>query len=358
MKAFRGLLIALVVSIFLLPSSNASAATFSDVTNYKSEISYLVDRDILNGYKDGTFKPNNNMNRLNGVQVLLKAKGITDFTAPNPNFMDMNPTSYGYAEVAKAVQLGIISGKKNPDGSSYFDPKGQLTRGQMAKIIVETMDYSIDNSNSYRDLPKSNGFFGYVSTLAANRITEGYADLTFRASVPVSRQHFSVFVARMLNDKFKPAKKPVSYLMDPKMDYTRLVKDGNKTVTSKLHFIGYDKIIKADGWHVKEGSEEDTFYTWEDKNGLYLGYMDSYYHVYLEYPLYNGKKFSDGWFDTQTIVSVDRTVTTKAGTFYNVVEVVSPNGHKSYYAKNVGVIKAVNKDGKNVMELASITPRR
>ena len=60
-----------------------------------------------------------------------------------------------------------------------------------------------------------------ISTLAAERITGGYADGKYRPNNTVSRQHFAVFVARMLDEKFKPAtvNEDASYKMDKSKTY-------------------------------------------------------------------------------------------------------------------------------------------
>jgi len=108
-KKFGFFLIAILIGWSAAPYSNASASPFPDVDKYETEIGYLVDHDILNGYPNGTFKPKRELTRLQGIRVLLKAKGITDLTAPDPGMTDMTPTSHGYQEVAKAVQLDAIN---------------------------------------------------------------------------------------------------------------------------------------------------------------------------------------------------------------------------------------------------------
>ena len=117
----------------LMTLAKADAATFPDVKQYKEEIQYLTDRGIIQGYEDGMFRPEQALTRLEAVQTLLKAKEVTDLAAPNPNFTDMTPGMKGYEEVAKAVQLGIISGKTAKNGTKYFDPTGSIntrTNGQ------------------------------------------------------------------------------------------------------------------------------------------------------------------------------------------------------------------------------------
>ena len=356
-------LIAFIVAFFMFSPSDTSAASFPDVKQYKDEISYLADMGIISGFPDGTFGPSEKLTRLQGVRVLLKAKGITDYNAANPNFEDMKTNSNGYAEVAKAVQLGIISGKTGENGSKYFDPSGNLTRGQMAKIIVETKGYPIDKSHAFRDLPKSNGYYNYVSTLAAQGITEGYEDRTFKPNNTVTRQHFAVFVARMLDDNYKPKPRPTSYLMDKTMDYNWTYIDEGKTYLSTLRYIGpYVDSGQGIAWDLWKETDNvgnvGQFIVQEDKEALYQGFPESYFYVEFEYPVNVGNKYDD-WSSgkTYTIISVDRVVTTKAGTFHNVIEQRASNGVTYYYAPNIGLIKTVE-NGKTYAELVKLTPRR
>jgi len=354
MKKFGIFLMGFLIVFSTLSSLNVSAATFTDVKRYEAEIEYLTGKKILTGYPGGTFLPDKELTRLQGVRVLLKAKNVTNLDAPNPQLKDMPPGSHGYAEVAKAVQLGIISGKINNDGSKYFDPTGKLTRGQMAKIIVKAMGYKVDNSYSFRDVQASSGYYNDVSAFAAAGITEGYEDRTYKPNITVSRQHFAVFVARMLNDKFKPAPRATSYLMDKTKDYSWEYIDNGKAYLSTISYIGQESSENKvwDQWKETEKSGEvGYFLAREDKAGLYHGYRESYYNVELAYPLYNGASS-----DTYTVVSLTQVVSTKAGTFRNVVEVKTVDGWTYYYAPNIGHIKSVEK-GKVFSELLKLTQR-
>lgn len=199
-------ILALLLIFTIQPIQSVQAAKgFSDVTLYKDEITYLTDKNIITGYQDGTFKPERNLNRLQAVTMILREKGITDFTSPNPNFTDLKPGNYGYEIVAKAVELGFIGGKTAPDGSKYFDGNASLTRGQMSKILAEGYGLKKTKDVKFTDVPSSNGFKDYISTLATENITTGYADGSFKPAATLSRAHFAVFMARMLDDSFKPA---------------------------------------------------------------------------------------------------------------------------------------------------------
>lgn len=185
-----------------LLSAEFIALKFVDVNLYKEEIHYLASKEIIKGYPDGTFKPEKTINRMQAVQMILRAKGIDaeTVTAENPNFSDMKPGQYGYEEVAAAVQMGIISGKTDSrTGEKFFDPWGTLTRAQMAKTLVNA--YSLNSEgepNPFNDISFDFWAKDYITALYAAEITTGYPDGTFRPNQSISRQHFSVFLARYL----------------------------------------------------------------------------------------------------------------------------------------------------------------
>lgn len=198
------MLLSVLMVFGVFSKQEASASTFSDVKNYQGEIDYLVSQKIISGYPDGTFKPTKDLTRIHAVTMILREKGITDYSAPNPELTDIKPGDKNYGIVAKAVELGFISGKVAKDGSKYFDPQGTLTRSQMAKILVLGYSLPINSSYSFSDVSATNGSRDFVSTLASENITTGYLDGTFKPNGKISRQHFAVFMARLLNDEFKP----------------------------------------------------------------------------------------------------------------------------------------------------------
>jgi hypothetical protein len=180
-------------------TASASTPSFSDVTRFKEEINFLTGLGVIYGYSDGTFRPTESLKRIHAVQMILREKGITNFDdAPNPGFTDIQPGNPGYKEVAKAVQLGFISGKSASNGTNYFDANGKLTRGQMAKILTDAYGLNKDNGFTYKDVPSGHWAEEYISRLATSGVTQGYSDGTFKQGQELERQHFSAFMARLL----------------------------------------------------------------------------------------------------------------------------------------------------------------
>jgi competence ComEA-like helix-hairpin-helix protein len=201
MKKFSFIMFVSVFLFTILAPNVSAQGSFTDVNYYEKEINYLTDLEIINGYPNNTFKPTNSISRIQAVQMIIREMDVTLGNAPNPGFSDIGPGDYGYEVVAKAVELGIIKGKNN---GTYFDVWGELTRAQMAKILSEA--YNIEGSYAleFEDVPSDHWAHDYVEGLAANNITTGYADNTFKPFNKISRQHFAVFMARYLDDIFKP----------------------------------------------------------------------------------------------------------------------------------------------------------
>lgn len=372
MKKFSLWFAVIAISLNMTFTKTAEAVSFPDVVTNKEEINYLVNKKIITGYTDGTFGPANPLTRLQAVEMLLRAKGITDYTAPDPQMTDMQKGKYGYEIVSKAVQLGIISGKTNKDGSKYFDPANSLTRGQMAKILVEADGLTINKSFSFPDVPVSNDFHDYISTMAAERITGGYEDGTYKPAQTLSRTHFAVFVARMLDDKFKPenVNGVGSYLLDKNKVYTWEYNDEGDIFTSKIKTseLPFEGPANWNLWTEIGKEESGYFITMEDSMGLFettCHFIDgvvcdsnaeSKYDA-LRYPLYVGEswKTSNGGQHaiTNKVQSINRTIKTRAGTFNNVVEVTDSEGWTYYYARNVGIIKSLE-NGKVFAELIKL----
>lgn len=188
-----------------IPKPEPKPSVFKDVTRYQAEIEYLTSIGVIKGYEGGYFKPTDKIKRIQAVQMILREQGydMDETEVTNPGFADIKPGDYGFKEVALAVELGFISGKTNSKGQKVFDPYGALTRGQMSKILSLAYDLEGDYDGDFTDVPKGDGTYEYVRLLAANEITTGYEDGTFRPNVQLSREHFAVFMARLLDERFR-----------------------------------------------------------------------------------------------------------------------------------------------------------
>lgn len=366
-KILQTLLALLLLVTVALPFQQAEASSqFTDVTLYEKEINYLANRGIIKGYDDGTFKPEASIKRIQAVQMLLRAKGITDFTAPDPNFADLKKGDYGYAEVAKAVQLGFISGKVDPQtGEKYFNPWDTLTRGQMAKLLSLAYNLKGTTLSEFYDVPSTDSFYSYVNALAYNNITTGYSDNTFRPYQSISRQHFSVFLARTLEPSFRDsgANRTVTggLKLNTRKTYVYNYPNPTYSYTEKLNYTGTSS--GKDRWTGVDSDNVVTHYTYSETTSKFMFDVEDYdFSSTVPYPLTLNKM----WTDDSTLIpinykvtSMNKTVTTPAGTFKNAIEIKNDLGVYDYYVQGIGLVLETessidDKDVLRVQELQKI----
>lgn len=171
---------------------------FSDVPvthSYFKQINYLVDNKYISGYEDGTFKPNNEITRAHSALIISKVLGLDTTNVVDPKFKDIPTTHIYYKQIAAVQNAGIMSGKEG----NVFDPNGKLTRAQMAVIIANAFELSGKSSKQFSDVGSTHWAHPYVQALAANNITSGYTDGTFKPNTNIIRSHFGLFVYNALH---------------------------------------------------------------------------------------------------------------------------------------------------------------
>ncbi|MFA7686221.1 MAG: S-layer homology domain-containing protein, partial [Candidatus Gracilibacteria bacterium] len=128
---------ALAVMMMVLPVANAS---FSDVTesyDYHDAINYVEQKNLVQGYEDGTYKPNTQITRAAFTKILIGAKFTPSEIAacvPTKNFPDVASNEWYAPYVCMAKNEGIITGYQ--DGT--FRPKSNITFAEAAKIVANT----------------------------------------------------------------------------------------------------------------------------------------------------------------------------------------------------------------------------
>ncbi len=198
------------VIIVLLSTQNGYAqVTFTDVARdfwAKEEIEFLNGQDVISGFPDGEFRPSESITRTQAAAMLVRALNLNTENRPDPGFHDISAKFHAYDVVATVADEGLMSGS-----GGNFRPGETLSRGQMAVILKRAFDLSGEWDRQFRDIKSDHWAYSAIQALAANRITTGYAtDTTFRASLPTTRAQFSVFLARQLEETFKPDEFPIS----------------------------------------------------------------------------------------------------------------------------------------------------
>ncbi|MGE7943733.1 S-layer homology domain-containing protein [Lysinibacillus xylanilyticus] len=196
----------------------ASAAGFTDVANNSHEeaINALAEAGIINGYADGTFKPNQTINRGQVVKLLGRWLETEGFEAPadwdtKQYFNDLPVTAekelVKYAALAK--DAGVFAGS---NGNLNFTQTMQ--RQQMAVVLVRAINeiYEVDLVKEYKAAKFKSEISDLDKAFSAEQreaITAlEYAELTNAANLPgksfkpadsITRGQFASFLYRTIN---------------------------------------------------------------------------------------------------------------------------------------------------------------
>jgi N-acetylmuramoyl-L-alanine amidase len=191
-----------LVAVFIFAFSISGKGLAANITDIPSssatEINYLIDRDIISGYGDGTFRPLQNVTRAEAAIMLGKALGLNG-TKRATSFTDVGAGSTASGYIQSAADEGIIKGFSD----STYRPYDPITRGQMAYLLQKGFGLTAKSNVYFTDIAQSGTQYDAINMIATAGLTVGYEDGTFRPTNNVTRQESAVFVARGLNESFR-----------------------------------------------------------------------------------------------------------------------------------------------------------
>jgi hypothetical protein len=119
------------------------AKEFSDVKNtkFKEPVNILTTIGIIDGYSDGTYRPNNTVTRAEMAKLIIVSLGKEEASEALKNeakFSDVKKGSWAAGYINYAANQGIIKGY--PDGS--FKPSQTVTYAEAATMLLRTLNYT------------------------------------------------------------------------------------------------------------------------------------------------------------------------------------------------------------------------
>ena len=182
-----GLLALLVVPAMPAPAAASAPAgnppEFTDVhiTDwFYAPVMGLVDEGVIAGYADGTFRPYGFTTRAQFAKVVVLAEKLPITTTGGPHFVDV-PLGHPFYDVIETAYFnGLITGYA--DGT--FRPNANVTRGQLAKILVHACRWQpvVATAPHFLDVPPASPYFVEVETIYMKGLMNGYDDQMFRVN--------------------------------------------------------------------------------------------------------------------------------------------------------------------------------
>lgn len=150
-------------TIFLLMSLSAAAVSFPDVPkdhpNYNA-IEYLRDKGVIEGYPDGTFGPENKVNRAEAMKMITLAMNLNVGKDYPALFPDVDKDAWFFPYVMAAQSKGIVQGYH--DGE--FKPGRTVSLAECLKMLLESagIDAPSPTGNVFVDVQRNEWFAPYI----------------------------------------------------------------------------------------------------------------------------------------------------------------------------------------------------
>ncbi len=330
----------MIVSIMLSIFAISFGATFNDVKNtkYQKAVEFLSEIEVVNGYQDGTFKPNNTVTRAELAKLIVVSLG-KDSTAESlkgkTNYSDVPANNWASGYINCCNSLGIIKGY--PDGT--FKPSNSVSYVEASTMLLRALNYTKELESEkyptgYMQKANSAGILknvtagssteaairGNIAIMVLNTLTSNVRKIVSTTSTgvanygdgtPLIEQHFKDYVCVKggevvdvifedseitVRDKVNSRRVSITIDKEAKLEelYSREVDFlYNKKEDELIEFSITDnyKVVEVD---VKD-IDDDTIYDEKDKeydipDDVLMVYVSNYEDVETAYVIYDGNK--------------------------------------------------------------------
>ncbi|MBE9128444.1 MULTISPECIES: S-layer homology domain-containing protein [unclassified Coleofasciculus] len=192
---------------------------FRDLTGHWAGafIRGLVDKGLISGFPDGTFKPEESITRAQYAAIIAKAFDLPrQVGASTGSFRDIPSDFWASAAIQKAGTMGFISGF--PDNT--FRPQQNLTRTQALVSLINGLGLTGGNSNIlqfYRDRAQIPSYAtDPISTATGRRMVVNYPQTdVIEPMRAISRAEVAVLIYQALVSAGKAEAIASPYIVNP-----------------------------------------------------------------------------------------------------------------------------------------------
>lgn len=150
----------------------------------------------IQGYSDGTVRPNANITRAQVATIFFRLldEDVRDDSLTTYNtFPDVDEDYWANTAISTMASLGVINGRN----SGLFDPDAYITRAEFAAICARFDDSGVDGITTFTDTV-GHWAEDEISRAAALGWIQGYSDGTFRPNQYITRAQAVTMINRVL----------------------------------------------------------------------------------------------------------------------------------------------------------------
>ena len=180
MKKLLALVLALVMVLGLATVSTSAAYSDQDDINYEEAVDVMTAVGVFQG-KGDAFAPKDNLNRAEAAKLIaylmLGNKTAESMQGAGSKFTDVPASHWAAGFIEYLASVGVVSGV----GDNKFDPNGQVTSVQFAKMLLVALGYDAGIE----------GFVGEGWSINIQKVANQndlYSGLDIVANAPLNRE--------------------------------------------------------------------------------------------------------------------------------------------------------------------------
>lgn len=195
-------LLSFTLTCFCL-GQTAFARSFSDIQNHWAEgyITQLSEANVVSGYPDSTFRPEDNITRAEFIKTLVISSSLPLNPVVNPTFIDVRPEHWHYPYIETALTAGIIVPAEYIQLA--FNPDEPITRVETAMFLSRSLGLEEGSTCTGFDdgyqIPQE--FRGYIRAAKERGLITGYADGAFKPWIPITRAEACTTLVRYMYEQ-------------------------------------------------------------------------------------------------------------------------------------------------------------
>ncbi|MGE7674915.1 S-layer homology domain-containing protein [Lysinibacillus sp. NPDC094403] len=178
--------------------ASAKEAVFTDVkliSDYYEYVNELFERGFVSGYEDGSFKPTGLLTRAQASKILALNLGLDITKSFNHTFKDVPTTDWAYPYVAALKEAGIIDGYQ--DGTFKPNAPITRNQMAKIIVNGYGLKPATEINLPFTDTQVENNWAApYIQTLFDLGITKGQTATTYGGNSTVTRANMAAFTIR------------------------------------------------------------------------------------------------------------------------------------------------------------------
>lgn len=173
-----------------LEKGGSTTTSFNDTEDHwaKTYIEDLSDKGIVEGYEDGSFKPDEKVKRAEAIKMIMNNQ---EKECDASLFPDLYEDQWFCGVVTKAYTIGAVEGD---NGKLY--PDKEMSRAEAVKVLLSVQGITPPEvkEDPFTDVPKTEWYAGYVYKASILGYVEGEGG-AFDPDRPISRAELAKIVS-------------------------------------------------------------------------------------------------------------------------------------------------------------------